>query len=284
MRSILVAADSLAGAELVVRTAAWMAGRTGATLHVLSVDGSRTEAVSATIVSALAGFSAPWTMEIVDRPLREAVLSRCEEVPDDLVVLAASTEDRPVDGEIVSIALRVPGSVLVVRGPVRLPPWKVLLPVGDVDLREGTLFRALDWLAALQPARSASSEPQPPPTILQVLRLTTGERSVRDLIPEFEQHLETLDARLVDDAGVQIRRRFEPIPVGRERSLRWVEHENADLVVLRRHEVALTSPTSQELAWLHFLLAARTATLLLPREVASPRGIAAGPIVTGCAG
>lgn len=283
MRSVLVAGDTSVRAGHAIRVAVRLAEQAGSSLHVLRVDGrsgpGEPGMSDAEVLAALAGSPAPSTLERCGAPLREALAGRCREGEYDLLVLASSAADGSLDPEVVQVALHVPGDILVVRKSIHWPPRRILVPVGRADLRRRVLARALGWLARWRPdPRGGTTDAGRAGMVVQALALTTATSAAREIVPGIERQLTAIDPRLVDAAGIEIRRRIRPLAdAGRPGGFR-AETDGADLVVLGRHEPAPSPAEPGELAWLRFLFSTRTAVLLLARGATSSRAAHGGEV------
>jgi len=275
-----VAGDTSVRADHAIRVAARLAERAGSSLHVLraghGVDGPTAAAADGEALAALARGTAGVTVEHADRPLREAVAERYAEAVHDHVVLVSATPDGSLDPEVVQVALHVPGDILVVRRPITWPPRRVVVPMGEADLRRGVLARAMAWLARWRADDACPSGGQGATAIVQVLALTAGTGAARQVVPGVERQIASLDPCLVEAAGIEIRRRSRPLADAERPGGIRAETDGADLVFLRRHEPGPSPADPRELAWLRFLFSTRAAVLLLARAPAASRA-AHGP-------
>lgn len=233
MRSILAVSDLTPASDGALSTAARLAARAGAALHVahsMEIVGMPLhEAVRADVgrrirdaESALAGQlrrALPDGRVVASRTLlfqrlRDAVLLRARETGAGLVVFASaapgSTEDdrRARALEAVSAAAAVP--CLRVRGRLDPPPRRVLLPLSAAEVGQGVLADACDWLAAVAGPRPAE---------LQVLHVASGPRQWRGLAARLDDELRW--------AGGQ-RQWFDALRIGR--SIRWSEAAEEEIV------------------------------------------------------
>lgn len=281
MQSILAASDRSSGSAALVRTAARIAAASGAELRLLHSTWPMrpgplphpAEDDSREAVRTFDELSGPVEVDLCDKPLREAVLDRCMDSPADLVVVGAN--DTPGGSlmaphlDVVQIALRASGAVLVVRESLDWPPKRILIPVGEPDLRHGTLERAVRWLlASARPAVRPSGGGAP--RELRVLHMAVGPRELSETGGELGRQIEGIEAATIREARIRLTRHVQREPGSVERALRRAEREETDLVVLRRHEPGSRSPDPGELLWLRMLSAARCSVLLLPRAPRAP--------------
>ena len=240
MRSILVVSDLTPGSDGALSTAARLAARTGAALHLVhpmeivgmplweavQTDVGRRIRDAETALAEQVRRAVPDGCALASRALhfqglRDSVLLRVRETGADLVVFGAEEDvaggaRRARSLESLAGAAAVP--CLLVRSPLHPPPLRVLLPLSAAEVGRGVLADACDWLTSLDP---------PVPSELQVLHVASGPRQWRDLA-----------ARLDDEvrrAGEQ-RRWFATLRIGR--GIRW--SVAADVEILRVAEE--TSP------------------------------------------
>lgn len=281
MQSILAASDRSSGSAALVRTAARIAAASGAELHLLHSTWPMPPASpphsempgSLEAVRTLAGIRGPVEMDLCDKPLREAVVDRCAELSADLVVVGWNG---PPCGsllaphlDVVQIALRASGGVLVVREPLEWPPRRILVPVGESELRCGTLERAVGWLmeSAWCPEQTDADGARHE---LRVLHMASGPRDLSESVGELARQMDEVGSGSIRAAGIRLTRRTQREPASIERALRRADREETDLIVLRRHDPGARSPDPSELLWLRMLNAAPCSVLLLPRAPRAP--------------
>ena len=255
VQSILVATDTGATSDNVMRAAAALATLTGAKLHVLhalefgSEPGGAQEqqpvkfqdkiataekALDEQIERTTRGADVA-TREVIVYIAYKAIRERAQAVGADLVVLGRH-RSRAGDAFLGSTADRVIRSVnvpiLIVHDPLSLPLRKVIVPVDLSEPALGAMDVAFEWCMSLAPAGQ--------PSELVVLHAIATVFDFADVPPdstvigaELQQHVHAARKRVASSVTVRQEVRWGDQPAYEIR--RFVEEEKADLVVMGTH-------------------------------------------------
>ncbi|HEU4556498.1 MAG TPA: universal stress protein [Longimicrobium sp.] len=193
MRSILAVSDLTPGSDAALSTAACLAGRTGAALHLVHAmeivgmplwEAVQTDvgrrirdaegALAEQLGRALPDGCVAASCVLHFRSLHAAVPQRARDVGAGLVVLGTADRGSPGVLRMQALANAVAGSTptLLVHAPLDHPPRRALLPLSAAEAGTGVLADACDWLTTLaDPGRAE----------LRVLHVASGPRQWRQL-------------------------------------------------------------------------------------------------------
>ena len=225
MRSILAVSDLTPGSDRALSTAAGIAVRKGAELHIVhSMEivgmplweavhtdvGKRirdAESALAEQVRRAVPDHCPIASCALDfQRIQDSVLLRAREVGADLLVLSAADPPPPGGaGHLRALHILVglaPLPCLLVRNPLGHALARVLVPLSAAEVGQGVLADACGWLTSFQ----APAPAEPPMTELQVLHVATGTRGWHDLAPELDREVRRVGEQRRGSARLQISR------------------------------------------------------------------------------
>jgi nucleotide-binding universal stress UspA family protein len=258
--SILVASDLLESSDAVVGSAARLAARLGAALHVLSAV--ELSGVPYSAMSASAGYQgqmdgardalfgqlarlapegvAPASAKVRLESPAKAILERAREVAAGLIVIGPA-RPRPFRGPILGntadhIIRSASMPVLVVGEATALRLRRVVVPIDLADPARGALDQALLWAGALAPH---SEDAAAGPVEVRVIYVTP--RSYEDpfdqvvAIPQLTLEIEDARQRTGTGDNVQVRGETVRGDSAAADIARYVEGSPTDLLVLGTH-------------------------------------------------
>lgn len=259
MQSILVASDLTDNSDEVVRTAAALAGVTGAELHVLhafefegglySVPGhpaptfqKRTaeaaRALDDQIARVVRDEVKVATREVVIYIAFKALRDRARTVNADLIVLgphrARQVGDRFLGGTTDRVLRSVDVPCLIVRGPLSLPLRKVLAPIDLSEPAIRALDIALKWCASLSPT-NLPVELTALHVIPRVLNFADVPLDYSGIGVEVKKHVDAHRARLPDAHGLAVRQEVRWADSVADEIVNLAHNEKVNLVVLGTH-------------------------------------------------
>lgn len=239
MRSILAVTDLQPGSDGVLSTAAALALRSGAALHLMHPmpvlgmplsEAVRTDvgrrirdaecALAAQVRRALPEGCAPASCTLHFQGVRESVRLRAREAGADLVVIAGEGGAAAMLAECAGAAA-VP--CLLVRNPLEHPPQRVLLPLSAAEAGQGVLADACDWLTSAAGAACAE---------LRILHVASGPRQWRDLAPGLDREARWAGEQRPWNTRLRFVRSIRWGVAADVEILRVAEEEASDLVVL----------------------------------------------------
>ncbi len=250
MRSILAVSDLTPASDGALASAAVLALRAGAELHVVhameivgmplrealhSDVGRRIQdaesALARQVRRAVPDALAPASRALGFHKVQDTVRVRAREVGADLVVFGAADPRTPGGARHLRALEDVAGAAaapcLLVRDPLVHPPARVLLPLSAAEVGEGVLADACDWLASIEPAAIHR-----PATELQVLHVASGPREWRDLAPALDRELRWAGGQRQWSTRLRIRRAVRWSAIAHMEILRVAAEEPPDLVLL----------------------------------------------------
>ena len=258
LRSILVATDLDNGSDAVVCSAAQLAARTGAELHLLhslelpwhpsgdverrlieAAEGLLQDQVRRTMPEGVR----PASQHVIIYIAHKAILDRAEEVSADLIVVgphrggAAGAHFLGTTADRVIRTADVP--CLVVDEPLTERIRRVGVPLDFSDPSQGALEIALAW--SLQVGGQAEAEGSATPEIRvmhvgwTVEQIDNPDREERVLVPELERQVERARSQISGaealDIGIEVLWGNNPA----EETVRWVTRSGIDLLVMGTH-------------------------------------------------
>lgn len=263
IRSILIASDLLENSDEALRSAAALAERLEAEIHVfhaldipvsgypgtgVTLDFQRQIHDARRMLREQAERTLPEGVRLgslhiaVDRP-HAAILHRARQVNAQLIVLGPHRPRAfrgPILGNTADRLLRsseIP--VLILPEPLRLPLRRVVAPMDLSDPARGALDQGLLWAGALGARDAASAMPQAEVRVMHVIpRIYEAydfpfDRAV--IGPQLNQEIEAAIARVGGAADVEVREEVVWGNAPAEEIVRYVETEGADLLVLGTH-------------------------------------------------
>jgi nucleotide-binding universal stress UspA family protein len=261
IHSILAATDLTEASDGVLRAAGAVAAVSGARLHVLhafgleltaypELDGPPTfqrrieqaeETLAAQLARTLPDGVRAESGQVVIYAAHRAILERAAQVGADVIVLGPHRGSAPADRLLGTTADRVIRSAacpcLVVRGPLRLPLRRVVVPLDLSDPARGALATAAAWVDALGASSPGLDLPDVELDVVHVVprlfeaddlpvnRATIGPRLHRQVEEVLAEHA----------FGVAVREElvWGDAPAGE--IVRYAEERRAQLVVLATH-------------------------------------------------
>jgi nucleotide-binding universal stress UspA family protein len=193
IRNVLAATDLTEAGEMVLQSAAALASRSGATLHVLHAYGfndnpyvppaepitfqelvrAAEEGLAEQLRRAVPADVHVGSRHVVIYIAHKAIVEQARAVNADVIVLGAHRPRAFADGVLGSTADQVIRSAsvpcLVLRAPLALPLARVLVPVDGSDLARGALGVALAWAGAL--GQRGGDSPGAPTTRVDILHV-----------------------------------------------------------------------------------------------------------------
>ncbi len=253
-RSVLVMSDLNPSSDVVVRSAARIARRSGAELHVVHALGLRgismrealvvldeqyatrtREALEDQLERALPnGFQA--VSNTLDyQPAQLAVQYRAREARADLVVVGPE-EPRSVSlsgnrRTLAEAAARTGAPVLVVSSAVRWPPRRLLMPLQDADVAAGVLEQAAEWLLSATSVRGSLLRHRRP-SVLRVLHLARHRDSWHESRSVIDEQLRAVEDRLLREGNVRVQRYVSWQEAPAKQVVELVRESRTDLLVL----------------------------------------------------
>jgi nucleotide-binding universal stress UspA family protein len=225
MRSILAVSDLTPGSDRALTTAAGIAVRKGAELHIMhSMDivgmplweavqtdvGRRIRdaesALAEQVRRAVPAHCAIASCALDFQQLEDSVLLRTRAVGADLLVMGAPEPPPQTRAGHLRAIHAVVGLAavpcLLVRNPLGHTLARVLVPLSVAELTQGVLADACGWLTSFHAPAPAGA----PMTELQVLHVASGARGWHNLVPELDREVRRLSEQRQWSARLQISR------------------------------------------------------------------------------
>lgn len=296
-RSILAVSDLSRASDAVLRTAARIALRAGAELHVVHAMGllgislgealvllhethirQTRDALEEQLARALPRRVRPASYGLDYQSAHLAVRHRAREIGAELVVIGPREPRmpgiRPGDLSLAEAAAHAGTPVLVVRAPLPWPPRRVLLPVNRSTLAAGVLDSAGAWLR-----RTFATEAGPAPARTTALRVVHVARQLagwREVAPLLDAELRRLEDGVAGEMGIRVRRSVRWGASASEQILGLATADRAELILLSALDESRGCEAEDRETTRRVLREARCSVLLLPGAVAS-----AGPTPGG---
>jgi universal stress protein E len=252
IRSVLVATDLSPESDQVVREAATLAEHVGAQLHSVhaaNILGRAASGLPLDVIrlEGLVGDARDALRSQIDRVLPRgmemtsasvdykgaapAILEKAREVDADLIVMGPHSAWVPASDRVGTTAQRVVEKAtvpcMVVKRPLVMPPRRVLLPVGESDIRVGALGPVTRWLCGLHPSGGPVAVIGPT-TELWALHVIESPLRWREISESFAEAIRDIGP----DSPVQSRRRLAWSRDPASEIVHRAEQGAVDLVVL----------------------------------------------------
>jgi nucleotide-binding universal stress UspA family protein len=263
IRSILVASDLLESSDVAIDSAAALAARTGADIHLIhaveftavpysevsvSAEYRRQaelarESLQEQILRVLPEGSRPASQTVCVERAPKAILDRGRDVGADLIVIGPA-RPRVFRGAILGntadhIIRSSDVPVLVLRHRTGLDLRRVVVPIDLADPARGALDQALTWAGALGPRASGTGSYPAEVRVLYVIPPTYEDSAVPfDRVvaaPQLQLEIEDAQQRVGSGSDVEVREETVWGSVPADEIVRYIRSRPTDLLVLGTH-------------------------------------------------
>jgi nucleotide-binding universal stress UspA family protein len=236
LRSVLAAADMREPSSAVVATAEELARLTGSRLVILHVMAEPDPSEERKAVEQLRAWSGPGfkaaDCRVIVGDEADSIVEQAEEAQADVIVLGPHRQGRG-SAELGSTAdqvvrrARIPCLVVPTRLP--LPLGRILIPIDLSSTARGALLVGFSWASALRrPKRPEPTEP----TEVTILHVSPFDRDPKDAQQALHGQIESIQSRIANAPGVQVREMVEPANDPAQVILKHLAADAVDLGVL----------------------------------------------------